>query len=275
MKERGKHSMWTDQQENRKVMNIMQPEAVPLAPHKKECCERCKDVGYLRVTVPFGHPLFGKPIRCQCKEAERIAQRRQQLNALSDLGVLSDKRLENYNFRIPGTQEAFRAASIFAHSLQGWLVLIGGCGSGKTHLAAAIANHCLEQERVVLFMTTSDLLDHLRSTFAPTSTVRYDQRFLQMREAELLILDDFVMEPCTSWAREKLCQLLNSRYVTGLPTVVTMNQNGQESLDEGIRSRLSDQSLVKTVVLNHVGDYRLSEHSERDFRERRDYASGQ
>jgi DNA replication protein DnaC len=140
-------------------------------------------------------------------------------------------------------------------------VFIGGNGSGKTHLAAAIANHCLEQDRVVLFTTAADLLDHLRSTFAPTSTVHYDQRFMQMREAELLVLDDLVMESCTSWAREKLYQLCNSRYTARLPTVVTMNQRGQESLEEGIRSRLSDLSLVKTVVLERVGDYRLSEHS--------------
>ena len=254
-------------------MKMMQPEAVHLAPHREGICEKCKGAGYLRVNVPFGHPLFGKPIRCQCKEAERIARRRQRLYALSDLETLCDKRLESYNFRIPGTQDAFRAACAFARHPQGWLVLIGGSGSGKTHLAAAIANHCLEQDRVVLFTTAADLLDHLRSTFAPTSTVHYDQRFMQMREAELLVLDDLVMESCTSWAREKLYQLFNSRYTARLPTVVTMNQRGQEALEEGIRSRLSDQSLVKTVVLERVGDYRLSEHPERGSREGRDHPS--
>jgi DNA replication protein DnaC len=241
-------------------MKMIQPKVEHLAPHKEGTCERCKGAGYLRVPVPFGHPQFGKPIRCQCKEAERAAQRRQQLNALSNLNALLDKRLESYNFRIPGTQDAFRAACAFARHPQGWLVLIGSSGSGKTHLAAAIANHCLEQDRVVFFTTTADLLDHLRSTFTPTSTVHYDQRFVQMREAELLVLDDLVMESCTSWAREKLYQLFNSRYTARLPTVVTMNQRGQESLEEGIRSRLSDQSLVKTVVFERVGDYRLSEH---------------
>ncbi len=232
----------------------------PAAPPSKDVCQRCRGIGYLRVDVPFGHPQFGKPIECQCKEVERAAQRRKQLYELSQIGAMRNTRLETFNFHIPGTQIAFQAAHRFAHHPQGWLVLIGGDGCGKTHLAAAIANHCLDQNKVILFSTTADLLDHLRKTYTPTSPVAYDQRFTLMRNAELLVLDDLGVEQDTPWVREKLFQLLNSRYVEQLPTVITMNWSSLRTLEERIRSRLSDQSLVRSVKFDRVGDYRESHH---------------
>jgi DNA replication protein DnaC len=262
MKGRG-HLMRTEQQESKTVTRDEQHKMLSPAPYKKRLCEICKGAGYLRADVPFGHPQFGKLISCQCKEAERAAQRRQQLYALSQLEALRNKRLSNFNFRIPGTQAAYLAAHRFSAHPEGWLVLIGGHGCGKTHLAAAIANQCLDQGMEVLFATTADLLDHLRSTFVPSSAISYDQRFTQMRRAELLVLDDLGVEQDTPWVREKLFQLLDNRYIMRLPTVITMNWSGLQSLEERIRSRLSDRSLVRTVVLDRVGDYRASEHAER------------
>jgi len=267
MKTKGRsHPMRTEPQESRTMTRNVLHKLSPIAPHKERLCEICKGAGYLRKDVPFGHPQFGKLISCRCKEAERAAQRRQQLYDLSHLEALRDKRLSNFNFHIPGTQIAFQAAHRFISHLEGLLVLMGGQGCGKTHLAAAIANQCLDQGMVVLFSTTADLLDHLRSTFVPSSAISYDQRFTQMRQAELLVLDDLGVEQDTPWVREKLFQLIDSRYTTRLPTVITMNQSGLESLEERLRSRLSDRSIVRTVVLDRVGDYRVSEHAERSPR---------
>ncbi len=70
---------------------------------------------------------------------------------------------------------AYDSAQIFAAEPKGWLLLEGTYGCGKTHLAAAIANQRLEQEEAVLFITTPDLLDHLRSAYGPSSETGYDQ----------------------------------------------------------------------------------------------------
>ncbi|HYX48401.1 MAG TPA: ATP-binding protein, partial [Ktedonobacteraceae bacterium] len=155
-----------------------------------QSCSICKGAGYLRADVPFGHPNFGKPIACECKEAERKAKRRQQLQEMSDLGAFYDKSFRNFNVHVPGIQEAYNCACEFAQDPNGWLLLIGPNGSGKTHLAAAIANKSLEDGALVLFATVPDLLDHLRAAFAPTSNEVYDQLFSRMREAEVLVLDD-------------------------------------------------------------------------------------
>jgi DNA replication protein DnaC len=122
----------------------------------------------------------------------------------------------------------------------GWLALVGGYGSGKTHLAAAIANYQQDRGTNVIFVTIPDLLDYLRVTFSPSSTGSFDRRFNMVRNAPLLVLDDLGTESATAWAREKLFQLLNHRYVANLPTVLT-SATQVEDMDERLRSRLLDR----------------------------------
>lgn len=219
-------------------------------------CPICKGAGFLRADVPYGHPSFGKPLACECKEAERKAKRRQQLQEMSNLGAFYDKSFANFNTRVAGIQEAFSCSYEFAQNPNGWLLLIGPNGCGKTHLAAAIANQSLEDGALVLFATVPDLLDHLRAAFAPTSNEVYDQLFARMREAEVLILDDLGAQQSSPWANEKLFQLLNYRYNSRFPTVITANSRGLQGIDERIRSRLTDASLVTTVILDRAKDFR-------------------
>ena len=230
------------------------PPPAPATP--ASMCPVCKGAGYLRADVPYGHPNFGKPIACECKEAERAEKRRQQLREMSNLDAFRDKSFKNFNPRVPGVHEAYQIALEFAQNPNGWLLLIGRNGCGKTHLAAAIANQRLACGSLVLFATVPDLLDHLRATFAPASTVVYDQLFSSMREAELLILDDLGSEQNSPWASEKLFQLLNYRYNSHFPTVITTNSMGLQAVDDRIRSRLMDKSLVIEVTFDRAQDYR-------------------
>ncbi len=250
-------------QEARPVRQTMAREVLPApVPHVqplRQVCPRCKGAGYLRANVPFGHPNFGKPIACSCKEAERKEKRRQQLRDMSNLDAFHNQSFKSFNQRVPGVQEAFQAAVEFAENPYGWLLLIGPNGCGKTHLAAAIANQSLDSGAVVLFEAVPDLLDHLRAAFAPSATEVYDQLFSKMREAELLVLDDLGAQQSSPWANEKLFQLLNYRYNMGMPTVITANPKGLQGIDERIRSRLMDNGLVTSVNLDRARDYRPSQ----------------
>jgi len=145
---------------------------------------------------------------------------------------------------------AYRAATAFAQNPQGWLVFMGPSGCGKTHLAAAIANQRIHQGHPAFFISVSDLLDHLRSTFSPSSDVSYDELFEQVLNAPLLILDDLGVQASTAWAEEKLFQIINQRYNVQLPTIVNLAAGMTlEDLEERWRTRLGDTSLSQVFLL--------------------------
>ena len=74
-------------------------------------------------------------------------------------------------------KKAYEAAKLFAADPKGWFILVGPSGSGKTYLAAAIANERIKQGKPAFFQTVPELLDHLRSAFAPGSEMAYDELF--------------------------------------------------------------------------------------------------
>ncbi|HLF88384.1 MAG TPA: ATP-binding protein [Anaerolineales bacterium] len=142
-------------------------------------------------------------------------------------------------------EKTFRSAQKYAEDPQGWLVLMGTYGSGKTHLAAAIANYRAGLGLPPLFIMVPDFLDHLRATFAPDSNVRFDRRFEEVRTAPLLILDDLGTQSSTPWGREKLYQLFNHRYMAELPTVITTADSIEElyKTEPRLASRILDTRL--------------------------------
>ncbi len=107
---------------------------------------------------------------------------------------------------------------------RGSLVILGPVGTGKTWLAAAIAQDLMINPRPVpVTMTTvSDLLAALR----PTQGLDVDiQQFIL---TPILILDDLGQENQTDWTKEQMYRLSHARYHEGRPTIVTSNLTGEE-----------------------------------------------
>lgn len=150
--------------------------------------------------------------------------------------------------------KAYNAAFTFAQNPSGWLVFAGMNGVGKTHLAAAIGNYRKQLMEYPLFVVVPDLLDHLRATFSPVSTITYDTMFEKIRNSQLLILDHLDTAYATPWAKEKLYQILNYRYQAPLPTVITTVLPVQE-IDPNIRSRLVDFQVCQIIQMFQIPMY--------------------
>lgn len=236
-------------------LNLPQPQA-PVSQQAEEVCPKCKGAGYVCYNVPLGHPSFGRAFECDCLTTKREEAAFAELRELSNLIDFRDRTFATFNAKAAGVAEAYRLCHDYAEDPQGWLVLVGPVGCGKTHLAAAIANRYLVLGGKPFFVNVPELLDHLRSTYAPNSTVSYDERFEDVRNAELLILDDLGTESGTEWAKEKIYQIFNRRYNTEAPTVVTMNPREYARLDERILSRMKDAALSRVVEMREANDYR-------------------
>ena len=179
---------------------------------------------------------------------------RDRLFSLSHLDELKELTFESFQSRgrkgvgelqANSLEWAFNRAKQYAGKLDGWLLLQGGYGCGKTHLAAAIANSAVSMGVATLFLTVPDLLDTLRFSYDSEDTT-FEQRFDEIRNAPLLVLDDFGTQNATAWAQEKLFQIVNYRYINKLPLVVTTNLDMDE-IEARIRSRLADPELVSAI----------------------------
>lgn len=182
---------------------------------------------------------------------------------LSALDLMRDRTFMNFDLRrseqllaeeLKSLEKAFQAARKYAGDPRGWLVFSGGYGCGKTHLAAAIANYQSDLGADPLLIMVPDLLDHLRATFNPNSTTSYDRRFVDVRNAPLLILDDLGTQSMTPWVKEKLYQLFNYRYNADLPTVITTADTLDE-IDPRLRSRMLDKRMCDIYAIT-VPSYR-------------------
>ncbi len=211
----------------------------------------------MRLDVPPGHEKFGRLEPCECRMGEVAQNARQRLYELSNLDRLSHLTFDNFRAsgnpkaefitpqELSSLQEAGQAAEEFSTRLQGWLLMEGAYGCGKTHLAAAIANAAVHRGVPTLFITVPDLLDSLRFAYGNPETT-FEARFEEIRNADLLVMDDFGTQNATGWAQEKLFQIINYRYINKLPTVITTNLILDE-IESRIRSRLQDSDYVQHI----------------------------
>lgn len=230
-------------------------------------CPLCKGARFVHPLLTNGKPDYSHVVPCQCATIEVESRRVERLQKYSNLGSLSRFSFKNL---IPEgkskeslSQEQFRRAHNrareFAQKPEGWIVFTGSSGCGKTHLAAAIINQCIETGIPAFYITVADLLDHLRSSFSPASEMPYDEFFEQVRNTPVLVLDDFGVQSSTSWAKEKLDQLLSHRYNNRLPTVIVSSVSVEE-LEDRVRTRMADTDFCQVFALSNVVKG-LSQHS--------------
>ena len=236
-------------------------------------CPVCQGVGYVRRVVRYGHPDFGKLI--ECSACDTLTKRR--LTILEGFSSLRGDLLKSdfTHFEdVQGAKPAYQAAIAFARDPKGWLVLHGPNGSGKTHLAAAIALNLRAKGRPVLFMRVPDLFEFLRHAYDEESlyvhsvgeagSMNFLDRLETIRRAPVLVLDDLAAESDTPWVREKLYQILDYRGVERLPTVVTLNIGPNEWADK-LGARVADRlgnRLFSKVVYNAARSFRQAKESD-------------
>lgn len=219
-------------------------------------CPLCKGAGFVHPVSASGHPDFSRVIPCQCIHKELEKEKLTQLQQYSNLGALSRLTFDNLlpagrHGRTVSQQyftQAYEAAKAFASNPKGWLILIGPSGCGKTHLSCAIANHRLSLAQPAYYIGVADLLEHLMSAFNSSSDITHDELLEQVKNTPFLVLDDLTMTVTTPWAKGKLEQLLDFRFNSQLPTVITTDVPIEE-LDESLRGHLTDPELCQICVI--------------------------
>jgi DNA replication protein DnaC len=227
----------------------------------KDVCPICGGIGYVRRDRQIDDPEFGTLELCACQLVKKRQASEARLFQISNLNAYENMQFDTFDLHgLDGRNQtnttlevAFNTAQNYSHKLNGWLLIMGDFGCGKTHLAAAIANEVVAHNIETLFLTVPDLLDWLRFTYSSKETT-YEERFEEIRNIRFLVLDDLGTQNATPWAREKLFQIINFRYIHQLPTVITTNLE-MTQIEDRISSRLQDRKLVIKLQID-APDYR-------------------
>lgn len=175
------------------------------------------------------------------KKIKSCADRAVRLYENSGLGKrFRDRTFETFQPR--GYEKQYQTAHNFATGFEtnkgNGLLFVGTVGTGKTHLAASIANYVIKELGIpVMVMNVTELFEKLRN-FSETNNA-----LGELKKIPLLILDDIGKEKVTDWNREKLYEIINARYEDYLPVVITSNDtpaNMEKNLGSATYSRLCE-----------------------------------
>ena len=107
------------------------------------------------------------------------------------------------------------------------LLFYGPVGTGKTFLAACIANELINQGRPCLVTNFARITNTLQGMFDGK------QRYLDdMNRLDLLVIDDLSAERDTSYMNEMIFNIIDSRYRSGKPLIITTNLSKEELINQ-------------------------------------------
>lgn len=242
----------TSDNNNFDVGNVEGIEKIPLGKKCPNCGEELfKIIAYGGLSIPY---------ECSCKREAREAEEKQRqleaeqekrnkekerikrLHQSSNFPLKQQKQfLDNFE-HVKGTETAFNAAQRFIDKVPGvrkGILYIGTCGSGKTHLAAAIGNAVIEKGFSVKFITADKLYKKVRSTYTSFEMTENDI-LSPLEKCYLLIIDDVGTTAPTKWAKSVLHSLIDNRMNDEKPTILTTNLTMKE-LAEELDSRTIDR----------------------------------
>ena len=204
------------------------------------------------------------PIECSCQHIERAKQealisqqkhsdlvRRLKAEGFSEPAML-DWKFESDNGRSPQMCHAHRYVeqwqTMRAENLR--LFLWGGVGTGKSFLAGCIANALIEQEVPVHMTNFARILNELNSSLSGRNEV-VDKLCCY----PLLVIDDFGMERGTEYALEQVYNIVDSRYRSQKPLIVTTNLTLDEIRhpQDTAHARIYDRLLEMCIPVSCIG----------------------
>lgn len=222
---------------------------------------QCNGQAWLRPSIDgktfeVGHPDFGKVVACSCYAAEIAGKKQDYLWNIS--GLKYDKDLPSFdNFKKDLSPDAEYAKDTTINWINDesstWLIIIGSPGLGKTHLAKAAAVNLIALGKAVMFATVREVLNKSRSWISTKQNEKWITYLAQLEKIKYLVLDDLGQEYATDWSRQVLFDIIDTRYESRNPTLITTNistKDWRNYLGSASDDRLNDYSLTKHIVMS-------------------------
>ena len=212
-----------------------------IAENGLEYCARCKEPleQFLPEKVQAIFGMIKHPRQCACirernaREEKERKEREHKQTVESNTSVCFEERtMREWSFANDnGRNQDMKFAK---HYVEHWkelkkaghgLLLWGGVGSGKSYMAACIANALLEQEERVLMTNFATIINGL---FSATEKIDYVNAICSY---DLLIIDDLGVESHSDYRMEGLFNVIDRRVRSGKPMIITTNLTIKEMDD--------------------------------------------
>ena len=227
-------------------------------------CGKCRTPKQFRMEAP---PLEGRllPHPCRCEQerldreaAEQEARRHHQAVADLKRRGFTDPAMRGWTFANDnGKCPQMKHAHFYVENWPtmqeeniGYL-LWGGVGTGKSYFAGCIANALMEQEVAVRMTNFALILNDLTASFEGRN-----EYIARLCRAPLLILDDFGMERGTEYGLEQVYNVVDSRYRSRRPLIVTTNLSLQDLQhpQDTAHARIYDRLLEMCAPIRFSGE---------------------
>lgn len=222
-------------------------------------CAKCHTPRQGRYTLQGR--VFMPPIRCKCQQElyDQEENKRKLMEKLAEIermkaSGLQDKALYDYTF---DKDNGINPEMAFAHKyVENWedmkarssgLLLWGNVGTGKSFFAGCIANALLEKGVPVLMTNFSRILNTLTGMHFEDRNQFIDS----LNRYSLLIIDDLGIERNSEFALEQIFNVIDSRYRSKKPLIVTTNLTLTElnNAPDVAHRRIYDRILERCVPI--------------------------
>lgn len=263
---------------------------------KPEKCKYCGKTLYYECVVLMGQAMLWnleKP-RCDCEKAvafwkgwdakqkkikkekelaEEQELRKQKIESILGKSGIKKRYLSRTIDSFSVTAEnkrSFEVATDYIKNFREYftqgkgLYLEGPCGTGKTHLAIAIALAIINTGVPVICKTSIDILGDIKRCYERNSEVTEEEVLEAYKTVDLLIIDDLGKEQVTEWSVPVLYSILNERYEALLPTIITTNYN-TTALAEKLSAK-GDTETATAIISRFVESSKRVTMSWADYR---------
>ena len=239
-------------------MNPVMP--IPIAP--PGTCPRCNGTGWY--VVPGGS-FTSEPCGCQgdLRRQQRVASAhipKRYEHCTLDTFREKSTVLKNAKRRV---QEF---VDLWPNNIEGkGLLLMGGCGVGKTHLAVAALLEIVRSGKPgrVMFSNFQDLIQEIQASFDSDQVPSKSELLRPLLEADVLVLDELGSQKPTTFVQDTLYYIINTRYNEERTTIFTTNyldnaDPKQEKLEDRIGTRLRSRlaEMADRIEFTGASDHR-------------------
>ena len=224
----------------------------------------CPVCGNLGVGLFHREGIMGLlAVPCNC---ENIRKNWQHIRQSGMEELLQRCSFEKFEVTEPWQEAFLQGAKDYARHPEGWLMLSGQSGSGKTHLCAAVCRSLAAEQKIFLYMPWREEMAALKA-LATDYTLR-QQRMGKFMKAPYLFVDDLFKSPreqgkvnVTRAEIEYAFELLNYRYNQRLPTIISTEllPGELQGVDEALHSRIAERcgKHLYTIGRSQKRNYRL------------------